>query len=842
MAPMRFRVGVVLAFIVAAFAGWHVWRTAQVVEAGPPPLMAAQQLPGGATMQATMVGHEFRQDDLPAIATAPDGGVWVAWLSFVGDRDDIAIRHYKNGAWGNLQWVPNTSGDSWLPQVAVDSSNRVWVVWSQQDGNNWDIYARPFDPAKQEWGALERLTSDPLPDINPRLASNGKGSFALAWQGFRGKNSNIFLKTFDGGKWSAETRVTRTPANDWEPAVAMDSAGAVWVAYDSYRKGNYDVYLAHVRGGAVEGAEIPVAVTERFEARATVAVDTSDRVWVAWEEGNPNWGKDNGYIIRARAPGVPLGGLRASRLRCYANGQWMEPATAVASALEGNNYHPQVWSDGKGSVWVAAKVRRAGAEQGRGARGYFEYWVTHLEGGAWSKAFPLPDSKGRSSDRINGALGGDGKMYAAWPTDNRSDGFYHRPLRQAVYAGILPGAGSGAPVLKPAAAEPVEAKPGHGDEAGDVKAIRSYTASVDGKPMHIVRGDFHRHTELSWDGGGTADGNLQDFYRYMIDVASMDFGASTDHQGGAWPYWWWYTQKMTDMYHVPGAYVPIFGYERSVLYPNGHRNIFFARRSDSKVTPWFYKEGVKAFSLPIGPQGDESGIGSGDVAENDTKMLYEEMRGRNALAISHTSGNRMGTDWRDNDPKLEPVVEIFQGCRTNFESLEAPWVADEKKDAQHIQQAGYEPKGMVSNAWAKGYKLGITSSSDHGSTHLSYALVYTDTPTRQGVLDAIRKRHTYGAMDNIIMDVRMGAHFMGDEFALGKAQPIRIKVRGTRAIAKVWVIKDNKVIYTAEPKQQNVELEYTDKDSVAGRHFYYVRVQQDDQLLAWSSPFFINYQ
>jgi hypothetical protein len=70
--------------------------------------------------------------------------------------------------------------------------------------------------------------------------------------------------------------------------------------------------------------------------------------------------------------------------------------------------------------------------------------------------------------------------------------------------------------------------------------------------MRIVRGDFHRHTELSWDGGGAADGSLQDFYRYMIDAGSMDFGASTDHQGGAWPYWWWYTQKMTDMHHVPG--------------------------------------------------------------------------------------------------------------------------------------------------------------------------------------------------------------------------------------------------------------------------------------------------
>ena len=121
-------------------------------------------------------------------------------------------------------------------------------------------------------------------------------------------------------------------------------------------------------------------------------------------------------------------------------------------------------------------------------------------------------------------------------------------------------------------------------------------------------------------------------------------------------------------------------------------------------------------------------------------------------------------------------------------------------------------------------------------------MVYTDNPTRQGVLDAIRKRHTYGAMDNIILDVTMGEHFMGDEFPLAKAEPLKVKVRGTCNIVKVDVIKDSKVIYSTTPNKPAAEFDYTDKDSVAGKHYYYVRVQQDDQALAWSSPMFINYK
>lgn len=807
-------------------------------------LLTAPAVAQSGIASATMVGHEFRQDDLPSIAAAPDGSLWVAWLSFVGDRDDVAIRHYSNGKWGSLQWVPNTSGDSWLPQVGVDGANRVWVVWSQMAGGNWDLYARRFDPAKQEWGSLERLTSDPMPDINPRLASDGKGRLALVWQGFRGKSSDIFLKTLEGDKWSSEVRVTNSPANEWEPAVALDASGNAWVAYDSYRNGNYDVFLTRVSGGAVQGAEMTVAATNRFESRATVAVDGSNRVWVAWESGMPNWGKDQGYIIRDRKTGVPLGGVRTPRLRCFDNGQWRDTVEQVASAfpLGLNTYQPHVFSDGKGSVYVVGKTRMNLAGPQAGNRGWWEYRLTHLNSGKWSPSVELPNSRGRSSTRINAALAADSSLWMTWETDGRVDAFLHRPKRQQVFAGRLTPSQAGPPAWSqhvddnlPAAA------PAHANEAGDLKLIRSYTAQVAGKPLHIVRGDFHRHTELSWDGGGAADGSLQDFYRYMIDAASMDFGASTDHQGGAWPYWWWYTQKMTDMYHVPGTYVPIFGYERSAIYPNGHRNMFYAKRSESRVTPFHLKEDAALFGLGENPIGDEPGVGTAELVENDTRLLYEEVRRLNGIAISHTSGTRMGTDWRDNDPELEPVVEIFQGARTSYEQLGFPYVVIQGKDDQHMARAGYQPLGMVNNAWAKGYKLGIITSSDHGSTHLSFAMVYTDNPTRQGVLDGIRKRHTYGATDNIIMDVRMGQHFMGDEFRLGKPLPLKVKARGTRMVARVDIIKDNQVVYTTEPKKQDVEFEFADKGELGGRHFYYVRLMQDDGMIAWSSPMFINY-
>ncbi len=794
-----------------------------------------------------MAGSEMREDDLPSVAAAPDGSVWMVWLAYADRRDEIAVRRWEGGKWGNMRYVPNTSGDVWLPQAGIDADGHLWVAWTQMLDGNWDIYARSYDARAQAWGPLLRLSDHPMPDINPRMATDGHGTLALAWQGFRGGHSNIFLTTLGkGGQWSERVAVTGRPANDWEPAVAVDSAGTVWVAYDSYANGNYDVFLAGLRDGAISVPEFAVAATGRYEAKPTLAIDGSDRVWIAWESGGANWGKDTGFNIRSREPGVVIGAERSVHVAAFANGRLQAPAAPLQATFDGGagtpkwTHQPHVTVDPAGHVRVVAKrlIRHRGERTG--ARGYWEYWMTRYDGAAWTPAVAIPHSMGRSSTRISHASAPDGSLWMAWPTDNRTTAYAHRPIRGEVWVGRLPRQGEAVePGLRELELGGVEVKPWHPNEAADLDAIRGYRTTVHGRPVRIVRGDFHRHTELSWDGGGGNDGSLQEFYRYMIDAAAMDFGASTDHQGGAYDYWWWYSQKMTDMHHVPGAYTSIFGYERSVTQPNGHRNIFFADRS-GEVVPFFLRDDA-SFALGQSPRGDTPPVGTGNVVRDDTKHLYSEVRRMGGIAISHTSGTRMGTDWRDNDPEVEPVVEIMQGARTNYEHTGAPLSA-RSGSARHAP-GGYEPIGMVRNAWDQGYRLGTTVSSDHGSTHYSYTMVYTDRVTRGGILDSIRRRHTYGATDNILLDVRMGEHFMGDEFRASRPMPVRVKVRGTNALDRVVVLRDGHPLYTHEPEGQTAEFEYLDQEPAAGEpgvRYYYVRVEQEDGNVAWGSPLWVN--
>ena len=247
------------------------------------------------------------------------------------------------------------------------------------------------------------------------------------------------------------------------------------------------------------------------------------------------------------------------------------------------------------------------------------------------------------------------------------------------------------------------------ENAGSVEQVRSYRSGA----FHVYRGDLHRHTNISWD--GASDASITDLFRYALDAAALDFVAPTDHNQGPGPdveYVWWRTQKIVDVFNLPPRYVSLFGYERGLGHPHGHRNIIEAQR------------GTRTFP--------RTGPDARHVAPDDTLQLFEHVRQSGGITIPHESGE-VGTVWNDKDPAVEPVVEIYQGCRTSYEYEGAP-----RSDARLKPTFAYYPQGFVWNAWRQGFRLGVIASSDHQSTHIAYANVYAPELTREALLASLK--------------------------------------------------------------------------------------------------------
>jgi hypothetical protein len=358
----------------------------------------------------------------------------------------------------------------------------------------------------------------------------------------------------------------------------------------------------------------------------------------------------------------------------------------------------------------------------------------------------------------------------------------------------------------------------HPHEKEQVARARSYKIEAGGHVYHIYRGDMHRHTSISSDGAG--DGSLEDLHRYALDAIAFDYCLVTDHNmGNDNEYCWWRTQQANDLYTVPGTFISMYAYERSVPYPGGHRNVIWTERGHR--------------TLPL-PKPTPAAL------ERDLIHLYAELRRTGGICTGHTSASSQGTDWQaPHDPQLEPIVEIFQGYHTSYEALAAPKTINAETDRIH---GDYEPAGFVVLALDKGYRLGFQASSDHNSTHVSYACILAEDFSRKGLVDAIRKRHTYAATDNIILDVRMGTHLMGDEVRSAAPQ-LDVVVQGTGPLDRVEVFRNGGLVHTARPAKDSEELRFTWRDPAPWRgerpSYYYVRVEQRDGQMAWASPFWV---
>jgi hypothetical protein len=812
-----------------------------------------------------------------------------AYLATPAGGDQLMFTELDGGRWTTPTTLTEAGGDLFGVASALDGQGRLWVFWSANVKDNWDLFGRFRTGGR--WSDPIRITSAAGSDFHHAAATDSEGRVWLAWQSFGTTNSDVYAARQTDEGFGEPAAVADSPANDWAPAIAASADGRVAVAWDSYAEGNYDVSLRVWKGGAWGEPQL-VAGTPANEARPSLAFDPKGRLWIAYEVSPEGWGKDFGpydqspqktALYRQRSIGVKV--LEGTQLLApesdvnlalpLAGGLPRREGSADDDVLAAG---PKLAVDAGGRLWLSARIRLTRFDNSVG--GTWTDFLTTLEPDGWRPAVMVPgtdaflhespslvpaeesglyvvaasDGRFRNAAGFGPVLGKKKqrdpqlpqpttRVYADYP-----DGAFNMEIAVADTGPLPRGAGD----AKLVAAEP-DVPAGLSEEARreaeQVAAIRAYRAKIGGESLRLVRGEFHRHTEISSDGPG--DGSIFDMWRYGLDMASLDWIGNGDHDnGGNREFSWWFVQKTTSLFTVPGAFDPMFTYERSVNYPDGHRNAVFADRG---IRP------LPRLRDGLGKIMDDLPADAPRPNTPDTQMFYRYLHAFDGVCASHTSGTDMGTDWRDNDPKVEPVVEIYQGDRQNYEKAGAP-----RSNSAQYSLGGWRPLGFVSQALLKGYRLGFQSSSDHISTHMSYCNVWVEEPTREAVIEALKRRRVYGSTDNIIADVRSGEHFMGEEFSVDKPPTLDVKLIGTAPFAEVVIVKDNQYVYSTRPNKQTVEFQWTDAAAKPGTtSYYYVRglqvgqtetrtvgspaggranVELNNGEIVWVSPMWITYK
>lgn len=346
--------------------------------------------------------------------------------------------------------------------------------------------------------------------------------------------------------------------------------------------------------------------------------------------------------------------------------------------------------------------------------------------------------------------------------------------------------------------------------------------------LHTYFGDLHVMTGQG--GNESMLGGTESALLYARDDRGLDFSAVTNSG-----------RDIADVdaalfarYHQPHRFVTMPAHEYGLR--SGHKNVYTLEDDVA----------LEGFSTWSG--------------------LWEQLRGRSAMAIAHHPNTHSETDpyaaWGAHNldtinPEFERVIEICQN-RGSFEK--------EQIGEDNVYFGGFG--SSVQSALARGMRLGFVGGTDNhrglpgsGRSHQSgldfneYVTggltgVIAAELTREAVFEAIWQRRCYATTGSrILLDFSLNNHVMGSEVvATDERRTMRVKVAGTTDIARAVIVRNGADVHLVPGDGRLLEFEWSDgtplaeATTAAGWVYYYVRVVQADGHMAWSSPVWVDAQ
>jgi len=346
----------------------------------------------------------------PQIAVDSSGRVYITYYQSDGGANGIYLNCYDdaNGVqiWGNSGWtttfaqgipIDATVNSAYAPQLAVDSSGSVYVVYRQVLGEVNRIYLSRYDDTNgvQIWGnsGWTATFSEGTP-IDPGTQNCGAPQLAIDLNGnvyityAHEEPDSVYLNRYDG----TDVRIWDNGTSSWitnfangdsidtgssyanNPQVAVDSSGMVYVVYQQEHDQLFGIYLSRYDGNDVQiwgsggwtdtfSNGIPIDPSTQTCGEPQLAVDLNDNVYITYAHG----GIGSVYLNRCDGTDVYIwDNDTLSWITNFANGSSIDPGDGYAVS-------PQIAVDLNDVVYVTYMYGQGGVQNSRNGLAYRIY-------------------------------------------------------------------------------------------------------------------------------------------------------------------------------------------------------------------------------------------------------------------------------------------------------------------------------------------------------------------------------------------------------------------------------------------------------------------------------------
>ena len=244
---------------------------------------------GGATFSAPLnVSKSSGSSSNPLISVDRQGAINVVWVSDSPGNNDVFFSRSTDG--GGTFSVPlnlsNDPADSLSPQLAVDGSGNINVVWESDNITFGVLFTHSTDGGATFSAPLD-LATNTGGSFGAQLALAAAGSINVVWEDDTNSGSTIsYSRSSDNGAtFSAPKNLSGTLSNSTESQIAVDAAGNIDVLWADSTPGNFAIFFSRSTDqGATFSTPQNLSSSPTNSLHAHIGVDTTGGVYAVWEE------------------------------------------------------------------------------------------------------------------------------------------------------------------------------------------------------------------------------------------------------------------------------------------------------------------------------------------------------------------------------------------------------------------------------------------------------------------------------------------------------------------------------------------------------------------------------
>lgn len=185
--------------------------------------------------------------EYPATAKDSQGNINIVWQDNRNGNWEI---YYKKINKTGIELVSDTrltnnNAASEYPDIAIDSTNNIHIVWQDRRDISYEIYYTKLNPNGTTLIDDTRITTnDGMQSLAPSIQVGNNNFIHVAWQDYRDSNWEIYYKKMDvnGNDLTGEVRMTNQLANSEQPVLAVYQDTLAHITWQDNRDGNYEIY------------------------------------------------------------------------------------------------------------------------------------------------------------------------------------------------------------------------------------------------------------------------------------------------------------------------------------------------------------------------------------------------------------------------------------------------------------------------------------------------------------------------------------------------------------------------------------------------------------------------